>query len=62
MEDAGSTLRPRVTIREEPSFASKLDVGSKEGLLGFASGLVAGLVGVVTGYPFDGNQRLLGGV
>jgi hypothetical protein len=55
------TLRPRLTIRnhvsgpgggEEPPFTTKLGAGNnKEGLLGFASGLVAGIVGVVTGYP-----------
>ncbi len=28
-------------------------LASNEGLLGFASGLVAGIVGVLTGYPLD---------
>lgn len=55
-------LRTRVTIRnhvrggggdEPPLVAREMISESKEGLLGFASGLVAGVVGVVCGYPFD---------
>lgn len=57
-------LRTRVTIRnhvsgpgggDEPPLAARERelMGDKEGLLGFASGLVAGVVGVVCGYPFD---------
>lgn len=58
-------LRSRVSIRnhisgpgsgDEPSVARTVKTklsGGKEGLLGFASGLVAGVVGVLTGHPFD---------
>lgn len=54
-----STLRSRISIRNHVSGPGGGDEpqvtmsSGKEGLLGFASGLVAGVVGVVTGYPFD---------